>query len=226
MKNVLVTGGAGFIGANFIRHMLSKYPNIRIFNVDALTYAGDMSNLGNLPDPYRHIFIPGSINNKQLVDDVLAENHIDTVVNFAAETHVDRAIDNPEVFIRTNVIGTLALLEGVRRLWGGRADYRCQRAIFHHVSTDEVYGSLEATETPWTEDSPYMPNSAYSASKAAADHLVRAYGRTHRIPYTITNCSNNYGPRQHPEKLVPMTILNALGDKPIPVYGKGTQVRD
>ena len=216
MNNLLVTGGAGFIGSNFIHYMLKKDPDVSIVNLDALTYAGNIDNLNNLPDQSRHTFVHGDICDTKEVHGIMQGYHVDTIVHFAAETHVDRSIHDPEVFLRTNVMGTYTLLEQARR-YGAR---------FHHVSTDEVYGALRPQEASWTEESPYAPHSPYSASKAASDHLVRAYGHTYGIEYTITNCSNNYGPRQHPEKLIPLTITNALKGKEIPVYGDGLQIRD
>lgn len=222
MKNMLVTGGAGFIGSNFIRYMLEHEPDVHIVNLDALTYAGDMSNLEDLPDPDRHIFVKGDICYLPTVSYILGTYKIDTIVNFAAETHVDQSIYAPECFMTTNVMGAFTLLEAVR-MWydSGKRPIR-----FHHVSTDEVYGSLDPLEAPWTEDSKYAPNSPYSASKAASDYLVRAYGHTYGTPYTITNCSNNYGPRQHLEKLIPLTITRALRWEKIPIYGDGRQIRD
>ncbi len=218
MKNILVTGGAGFIGSNFIHHMMKHYPNLCINNLDALTYAGNMDNLEGIEglDGSRLWTLKNNICDNFSIEEAVDTIHCDTIVHFAAETHVDRSIDAPDVFMKTNVMGTFELLE-VAREHGIR---------FHHVSTDEVYGSLSPSEAPWTEDSPYAPNSPYSASKAASDHLVRSYGHTYGLPYTITNCSNNYGPRQFPEKLIPLTIKNALEGKPIPVYGDGLQIRD
>jgi len=214
VKNILVTGGAGFIGTNFIRYLASKCPDLHITNLDALTYAGNVENLRGLPT--QHTFVKGSINDRELVGDIVRSKSIDTIVHFAAESHVDRSIEAPKPFIKTNINGTYTLLEQAR-----------QSGIrFHHVSTDEVYGSLGASEAPWTEDSPYRPNSPYAASKASSDHLARAYWHTYGLPVTITNCSNNYGPWQHPEKLIPMAITHALLGKPIPVYGDGLQVRD
>lgn len=226
MKNVLVTGGAGFIGSNFVRFALSQPDNLRIINLDALTYAGSRANLRDLPDPDRHRFVEGDIRDRKLVDAVIGQQGIDTIVHFAAETHVDRSITAPAPFVATNVVGTMSLLEAARKHWL-TADREVEDSpLFLHISTDEVYGSLSPGEPAWTEDSPYGPNSPYAASKAASDHLVRSYGHTYGLPYTIINCSNNYGPRQHPEKLIPRMILNALDGKPLPIYGDGQQIRD
>ncbi len=221
LKNVLVTGGAGFIGANFVRYLLAAEPQVRIVNLDALTYAGSLENLRRLPDPERHHFVHGDITDRELVERLFAEYEIDTVVHFAAESHVDRSILGPAPFIQTNVVGTFTLLEAARQAWQGRTEVR-----FHHVSTDEVYGSLAPDDPPFRETTPYDPRSPYSASKASSDHLVRAYGHTYGLPATITNCSNNYGPYQFPEKLIPLMILNALQGKPLPIYGDGQQIRD
>jgi dTDP-glucose 4,6-dehydratase len=228
MRNVLVTGGAGFIGSNFIRYLLSADPQVQIFNLDALTYAGSLENLKDLPDPKRHHFIQGDICDRDLVTSLLTQYQVDTIVHFAAETHVDRSILGPEQFIRTNVHGTFTLLEASRRYWlVDRAFPDVQRAVrFHHISTDEVFGTLGPDDPPFSETTPYAPRSPYAASKAASDHLVRAYGHTYGLPYTITNCSNNYGPYQFPEKLIPLMILNALHGRPLPVYGDGQQIRD
>jgi dTDP-glucose 4,6-dehydratase len=222
MQNVLVTGGAGFIGSNFIRHILGAETGILVFNLDLLTYAGSLENLKDLPDSQRHHFIQGDICDKNLVETIFAEKAIDTVVHFAAETHVDRSILGPAQFIQTNVIGTFTLLEAARKSWGKEKE----GIRFHHVSTDEVFGTLAPGEPAWTETTPYAPNSPYSASKAASDHLVRAYHHTYGLPISITNCSNNYGPYQFPEKLIPLIILNALEGRSLPVYGDGRQVRD
>ncbi|HLT48604.1 MAG TPA: dTDP-glucose 4,6-dehydratase [Rubricoccaceae bacterium] len=221
MENVLVTGGAGFIGANFVRWLLREAPAARVVTLDALTYAGSLRNLEGLPDPARHAFVHGEVQDGPLVERLLREHDVDTVVHFAAETHVDRSILGPRRFVETNVVGTFTLLEAARQAWRGRRDVR-----FHHVSTDEVYGSLAPGEPAFTEATPYDPNSPYSASKAGSDHLVRAYARTYGLPVTITNCSNNYGPYQFPEKLLPLMLLNALSGRPLPIYGDGRQVRD
>lgn len=226
MKNVLVTGGAGFIGSNFILFLLRAEPDLRIVTLDALTYAGSLENLNGLPDPSRHTFVKGDICDRALVEELLRVHRIDTVVHFAAETHVDRSILGPAPFIQTNVVGTFTLLEALNHIWLGEGRAFDGPARFHHVSTDEVYGSLNPSDPPVSETAPYAPSSPYAASKASSDHLVRAYARTYGLPVTITNCSNNYGPHQFPEKLIPLTILNALEGKPVPVYGDGQQVRD
>ena len=225
MRNVLVTGGAGFIGSNFVRCLLESEPHVRIVNLDALTYAGSRENLRDLPDPDRHKFVEGNICDRGLLDHLLSEYALDTIVQFAAESHVDRSITRPDEFIETNITGTFRLLEAARAAWlggGGHAD----QVRFHHVSTDEVYGSLEPDDPPFSETTPYSPNSPYAASKAASDHLVRAYANTYGLPVTISNCSNNYGPYQFPEKLIPLMILNAMRGEALPVYGDGRQVRD
>jgi len=226
MHNVLVTGGAGFIGSNFVRYLLKTEPGVNIVNLDDLTYAGSQENLKDLPDASRHLFVKGDISNRQLLDDLLHSHQIDTLVHFAAETHVDRSILDPGKFIQTNIVGTFTLLEATRQYWLVEKGLSLENTRFHHVSTDEVYGTLSLDDPAWTEKTPYDPSSPYSASKAASDHLVRAYGRTYGLPYTITNCSNNYGPYQFPEKLIPLMILNALEGKPLPIYGDGGQIRD
>jgi dTDP-glucose 4,6-dehydratase len=222
MRSLLITGGAGFIGSNFVRYWLGRYPQDRVVNLDLLTYAGNLENLQEVERAANYRFVHGDIGDQALVESLLAEERIDTLVNFAAESHVDRSILGPAAFIATNINGTFALLEAARSVWGeGGAGQR-----FLHVSTDEVYGSLAPGAAPFTESTRYAPSSPYSASKAASDHLVRAYGRTYGLPVLITNCSNNYGPYQFPEKLIPLVILNALEGQPIPVYGDGQQVRD
>ncbi|MDD5467461.1 MAG: dTDP-glucose 4,6-dehydratase [Anaerolineales bacterium] len=226
MKNLLVTGGAGFIGSNFIRYALRQDNQAQVINLDALTYAGSLENLRDLPDEARHTFIHGDICDQELVEGVLRQHQVNAIVHFAAETHVDRSIQGPSAFIRTNVTGTFSLLEAARRVWLEERLLPVTEVRFLHVSTDEVYGALGEADPPFSECSPYAPNSPYAASKAASDHLVRAYGRTYGLPYTITNCSNNYGPYQFPEKLIPLIILNALEGKPLPVYGDGGQIRD
>ncbi len=226
MKNILLTGGAGFIGSNFIHFLLKLEPDVQIYNLDALTYAGSQENLKNLPDPTRHTFIHGDILDRELVDRLLRDYRIDTVVHFAAETHVDRSILGPMQFIQTNIVGTFTLLEATRQFWLNEKGLGEQRVHFHHVSTDEVFGALTPEEPAWTEEIPYAPNSPYAASKASSDHLVRSYHHTYGLPVTITNCSNNYGPRQFPEKLIPLMILNAFEGKPLPIYGDGQQIRD
>ncbi len=226
MKNVLVTGGAGFIGSNFIHYLLNADPEVRIVNLDALTYAGSLENLRDLPDPQRHFFIQGSIVDRKLVDQVFEQYSIDTVVHFAAESHVDRSILDPGVFVETNVVGTFTLLESARKAWLVEKRLPIEAVRFHHVSTDEVFGTLERTAPPFEEKTPYAPRSPYAAAKASSDHFVRAYHTTYGLPISITNCSNNYGPRQFPEKLIPLMILNAASGRKLPVYGDGMQVRD
>lgn len=222
MKNILITGGAGFIGSNFIHFMLEKEPEIQIFNLDALTYSGSLENLCDVAKDPRYHFLKGDIRDSDHDYHILNECGIDTIVHFAAETHVDRSILGPGQFIQTNIVGTFHLLEAARNYWSGSNN--AER--FHHISTDEVFGTLAANEPAWTEDIPYAPSSPYAASKAASDHLVRSYGHTYNLSFTITNCSNNYGPYQFPEKLIPLIILNALENKPLPVYGDGQQIRD
>ena len=226
MRNLLVTGGAGFIGTNFVRLILAQKPNVHIFNLDALTYAGSLENLHDLPDPKRHTFIQGDICDRELVDRLLKEHEIDTIVHFAAESHVDRSILGPSQFVQTNIVGTFTLLEAARQAWLTEKRFPIHQVRFHHVSTDEVFGSLSPLDPAFSEATPYAPNSPYSASKASSDHLVRAYLHTYGLPVTVTNCSNNYGPYQFPEKLIPLIILNAMEGKRLPVYGDGKQVRD
>jgi dTDP-glucose 4,6-dehydratase len=226
MRNVLVTGGAGFIGSNFIHHLLHKEPGIKVINLDALTYAGNLENMKSIEDDPRYTFVKGSIVDAELVGKILRQHTVDTIVHFAAESHVDRSILGPRQFIETNVTGTFTLLEEARTFWIVEKGLPRENVRFHHVSTDEVFGSLSPDEPAWTEETPYAPNSPYAASKAASDHLVRSYGRTYGMSYTITNCSNNYGPYQFPEKLIPLMILNCLNGKPLPVYGDGQQIRD
>ncbi|MDG4552056.1 MAG: dTDP-glucose 4,6-dehydratase [Candidatus Contendobacter sp.] len=223
-RNVLVTGGAGFIGCNFVRHLLATDSDIHIINLDLLTYAGSPDNLRDLPDPARHTFIEGDICNRPLVDRLLREHLIDTIVHFAAESHVDRSIAGPAAFVQTNLVGTFTLLETARAAWAnGKTAEQCR---FHHISTDEVYGTLERDDPPFTETTPYAPNSPYSASKAGSDHLARAYFHTYGLPVVTTNCSNNYGPFQHGEKFIPTVIRSCLRQEPIPVYGDGSNIRD
>ena len=226
MKNVLVTGGAGFIGSNFIRYLLRNENEVCVFNYDALTYAGNLDSLADIANDPRYRFIQGNICDAEQVDASLRTHQIDTIVHFAAESHVDRSILGPRQFIETNVMGTFTLLDAARKYWLIEQAFPRESVRFHHVSTDEVFGSLKPGEPAWTEETPYAPNSPYAASKAASDHLVRSYGHTYGLPYTITNCSNNYGPYQFPEKLIPLIILNAMEGKPLPVYGDGQQVRD
>jgi len=222
MNNILVTGGAGFIGSNFIHFILEQEPEIRIFNLDALTYSGSLQNLCCVENNPRYHFFKGNISDNEQTCHILNEYKIDTIVHFAAETHVDRSITSPAQFIQTNIVGTFNLLETARNYWSGSNKLK----RFHHISTDEVYGTLTPNEPAWTEDIQYTPSSPYAASKAASDHLVRSYGHTYNLPYTITNCSNNYGPYQFPEKLIPLIILNALENKPLSLYGDGQQIRD
>ena len=226
MKNILVTGGAGFIGSNFIKYLLGSKPDLVIFNLDLLTYAGSLENLKDLPNSDHYSFIEGDICDRDLVEKVLSENDIDLVVHFAAETHVDRSILGPEAFIRTNIQGTFVLLECLRDYWKTDNGLIRSDVHFHHISTDEVYGTLSAEAPAFSEDNQIIPNSPYAASKAASDHLVRSYFHTYGLPITITNCSNNYGPNQFPEKLIPLMILNAIEGKPLPIYGDGQQIRD
>jgi len=224
MQNILVTGGAGFIGANFVRYVLKAEPQAKIVNLDLLTYAGSLENLKDLPDPDRHVFVQGDICEAGLVASLFQEHQIDTVVHFAAESHVDRSILGPGPFVRTNVMGTFTLLEAAKQAWAESGGMTGRR--FHHVSTDEVFGSLSPADPAFSETTPYDPRSPYSASKASSDHLVRAYFHTYGLPVTITNCSNNYGPFQFPEKLIPLMGVNAVRGKPLPIYGDGKQVRD
>jgi dTDP-glucose 4,6-dehydratase len=226
MRNILVTGGAGFIGSNFVRYLLGAEPEVQVLNLDALSYAGSLENVRELPDPGRHTFIHGDIRDRALVERLMREQAVDTLVHFAAETHVDRSILDPEPFIQANVVGTCALLEAARRVWLQDALRPPGEVRFHHVSTDEVFGALGPDDPAFSETTPYTPNSPYAASKAASDHFVRAYGHTYGLPVTITNCSNNYGPYMFPEKLIPLMILNALEGRPLPVYGDGMQIRD
>lgn len=227
--NILVTGGAGFIGSNFIKYMLSKY-NYNIINLDLLTYAGNLNNLDEIKNLDNYNFIKGDICDKVLLEEIFENNNIDIVINFAAESHVDRSIDGPEVFLRTNILGTQALLDTAKKYWKKDFSNKYSREYkqgckFIQVSTDEVYGSLGKTGL-FTEETPLCPNSPYSCSKASADMFVRAYHETYGLPINITRCSNNYGPYQFPEKLIPLMINNAINDKKLPVYGDGMQVRD
>ena len=223
MKTLLVTGGAGFIGANFVLQAIAD--GLRIVNLDKLTYAGNPDTLSSLQRNNAHVFVEGDIGDRVLVAKLLAEHRPDAVVNFAAESHVDRSIDGPAEFVHTNVVGTLGLLESTRDHWRSLEGSAGQAFRFLHVSTDEVYGSLGA-EGSFTEQTPYAPNSPYSASKAASDHLVRAFHHTYGLPTLTTNCSNNYGPYQFPEKLIPLVIQKALAGEPLPVYGDGKNIRD
>jgi dTDP-glucose 4,6-dehydratase len=222
---IFVTGGAGFIGSNFVIDWLAQSDE-PVINLDNLTYAGNLENLASLQDDKRHLFVKGDIADSALVAGLLATHQPRAIINFAAESHVDRSIHGPEDFIQTNIVGTFRLLEEVRTYWGALPSDRKTAFRFLHVSTDEVYGSLAKEDPAFTETHRYEPNSPYSASKAASDHLVRAYHHTYGLPVLTTNCSNNYGPYHFPEKLIPLMIVNALAGKPLPVYGDGQQVRD
>jgi dTDP-glucose 4,6-dehydratase len=226
--NLLVTGGAGFIGSNFIRQRLTDTQSLitKLVNLDALTYAGNLANLSDLTNDQRYVFMHGNIADANLIAKILEIHRIDAVVNFAAESHVDRSIDSPEPFFQTNVLGTLRLINCVNQYWQNLPDGKKYSFRFLHVSTDEVYGSLGAMDKPWDEKCPYEPNSPYAASKAASDHIVRSFHHTYELPTVTTNCSNNYGPYHFPEKLIPLIILNALDCKPLPIYGDGQQIRD
>ena len=224
-KCILVTGGAGFIGANFVIDWLAQ-SDATVINLDCLTYAGNLENLASLEGDSRHIFVKGSIGDSTLVAELMATHQPYAIINFAAESHVDRSIHSPEDFIQTNIVGTFRLLEVARNYWNNLSQEEQTDFRFLHVSTDEVYGSLKKDDPAFSESNPYEPNSPYSASKAASDHLVRAYHHTYGLPVLTTNCSNNYGPYQFPEKLIPLLIANALADKPLPVYGDGQQIRD
>ncbi len=225
MRTVLVTGGAGFIGSNFVLRSLQQQADLRIVNLDLLTYAGNLDTLASLQHNPRHVFVHGDIADQTLLGQLLTTHAPSAIVNFAAESHVDRSIDGPAAFVHTNVVGTLNLLQSALHYWSSLAAIQKSDFRFLHVSTDEVYGSLGA-EGAFTESTPYAPNSPYAASKAGSDHLVRAFHHTYGLPVLTTNCSNNYGPYQFPEKLIPLMILNALELKPLPVYGDGLQVRD
>jgi len=224
-KNILITGGAGFIGANFVHYWMRQYPRDKVVILDALTYAGNRANLDEVAQLPNFHFVQGNICEQELVEQLLREHDIDTLVHFAAESHVDRSILGPDAFIETNVVGTHSLLKAAKKIWLDEElcpeDHR-----FHHVSTDEVYGSLATDDPAFNESTPYAPNSPYSASKAASDHLVRAYHHTYGLNVSTSNCSNNYGPYHFPEKLIPLVITNILFDKPLPVYGDGKQIRD
>jgi dTDP-glucose 4,6-dehydratase len=223
---ILITGGAGFIGGNFVLDWLNDPKAEGIVNLDKLTYAGNLATLDSLKGDPRHIFVHGDIGDKELLTQLLKEHQPRAIVNFAAESHVDRSIHGPAEFVQTNIVGTFNLLECTRTYWNALDESKKAAFRFHHVSTDEVYGSLSNTAPAFTETHPYEPNSPYSASKAASDHLVRAWFHTYSFPVVTTNCSNNYGPYHFPEKLIPLVILNALNSKPLPIYGDGQQVRD
>jgi dTDP-glucose 4,6-dehydratase len=222
--NLLITGGAGFIGSNFVHHWLANSREGKVVVFDALTYAGNIDNLSDVKASPRYLFVRGDICDEAAVRSLLQQHKVDTLVHFAAESHVDRSILGPDDFIRTNVVGTHSLLKAAKALWIDQKQVPAHR--FHHVSTDEVYGSLGPNDAPFHEESPYAPNSPYSASKAGSDHLVRAYHETYGLNTTLSNCSNNYGPYQFPEKLIPLTVVNVLLGKAIPVYGDGLQIRD
>jgi dTDP-glucose 4,6-dehydratase len=224
-STILVTGGAGFIGSNFV-HSLRIRSSVKIVNLDKLTYAGNLVTLAGLEADPQHIFIQGDIGDRELVDRLLTLYQPQAIINFAAETHVDRSIDGPASFVETNVNGTFNLLESTRSYWGKLDKHQQSEFRFLHISTDEVFGSLELTDSAFSETTPYAPNSPYSASKASSDHFVRSYFHTYGLPTLITNCSNNYGPYQFPEKLIPLTILNGIAGKPLPVYGDGQNIRD
>ncbi|MBI4781110.1 MAG: dTDP-glucose 4,6-dehydratase [Oscillatoriophycideae cyanobacterium NC_groundwater_1537_Pr4_S-0.65um_50_18] len=223
-RHVVITGGAGFIGSNFVHHWCNQYPGDRVIVLDALTYAGNRANLAGLEGHANLRFVQGDICDRPLIDALLQEEHVDTIVHFAAESHVDRSILGPGAFVQTNMVGTFTLLEAFRQHWNQAEKPSSYR--FHHVSTDEVYGSLSPTDPAFTETTPYTPNSPYSASKAGSDHLVRAYHHTYGLPTLMTNCSNNYGAYHFPEKLIPLMCINILMGKPLPVYGDGQNVRD
>jgi dTDP-glucose 4,6-dehydratase len=225
VNRLLVTGGAGFIGANFVHYWLRQHAIPKVIALDALTYAGNLNNLESVRSDDRFKFIRADICDTETVTDLLKKENIDCIVHFAAESHVDRSITGPDEFVRTNVVGTHSLLKSARAAWSVNGGMR-QDVRFHHVSTDEVYGSLTSDAPAFTESTPYSPNSPYSASKAGSDHLVRSYLHTFGLPVTTTNCSNNYGPYQFPEKLIPLMLVNALDGKPLPVYGQGLNVRD
>lgn len=226
--NLLITGGAGFIASNFVPFILDKYLDIQIVNLDKLTYAGKLDNLNEIDNDPRHVFIQGDICDRTLVEKIFREYHIDGVIHFAAESHVDNSIKNPGAFVETNVMGTFTLLDVAKNFWmKGPNEYKCEykNARFHHISTDEVFGDLD-NEGSFTEETPYAPNSPYSASKASSDLIVRSYYHTYGMNVVTTNCSNNFGPKQHEEKLIPTIIRKALSIEPIPIYGTGKNIRD
>ena len=228
MKNILITGGAGFIGSNFVPYFLNKYPDYKVINLDLLTYAGNLDNLKEIENYPNYKFIQGDISDRTLIESIFKEYNINSVIHFAAESHVDNSIKNPEIFVKTNVLGTYTLLDVAKNFWLNKPHQVKKEFIdarFHHISTDEVYGTLGETGF-FTEQTPYAPNSPYSASKASSDMMVRAYVETFGLNAVITNCSNNYGEKQHDEKLIPTIIRNALLENPIPIYGDGKNIRD
>ncbi|MCK0199929.1 dTDP-glucose 4,6-dehydratase [Ornithobacterium rhinotracheale] len=220
-KSILITGGAGFIGSHVVRLFVTKYPNYKIFNLDALTYAGNLENLKDIENQPNYTFLKGDITNEAYIEEIFNQYRFDAVIHLAAESHVDRSIKDPLAFARTNILGTMALLNAAKNAWNN--DLEGKR--FYHISTDEVYGTLGETGL-FKETTPYDPNSPYAASKASSDHFVRAYGETFKLPFVISNCSNNYGPNQFPEKLIPLCIHNILNKKPLPIYGDGKYTRD
>lgn len=221
MKKILITGGAGFIGSHVVRRFVTNYPQYSIYNLDALTYAGNLENITDIDQLPNYTFVKGDITDADFITALFVKEQFDGVIHLAAESHVDRSITDPLAFVKTNVIGTMNLLNAAREIWKKNTDGK----RFYHISTDEVYGTLGTTGL-FTEETPYEPNSPYSASKAASDHFVRAYGETYGLPYVITNCSNNYGPNHFPEKLIPLFINNIINNKPLPVYGDGNYTRD
>lgn len=221
MKKILITGGAGFIGSHVVRLFVQQYPDYQIFNLDALTYAGNLENIIDIENEPNYTFVKGDITDERFINNLFQEQQFDGVIHLAAESHVDRSIEDPMAFVKTNIIGTVNLLNAARNQWANAPEGK----RFYHVSTDEVYGSLGALGL-FTETTPYDPNSPYSASKASSDHFVRAYGETYNLPYVLTNCSNNYGPNHFPEKLIPLFINNIINNKPLPVYGDGNYTRD
>lgn len=228
-RNLLVTGGAGFIGSNYVLYWLEKYPQDKVVVLDALTYAGNRANLASVEDHPNFIFVEVDICDTVTVEELLKEHELNTIVHFAAESHVDRSITGPDAFIETNILGTYSLLKAAKKVWIDEPKAEGKPALahrFHHVSTDEVYGTLSLTDPAFTEETAYAPNSPYSASKAASDHLVRAYHHTYGLEVTTSNCSNNYGPYHFPEKLIPLIITNILHNKALPIYGDGQQIRD
>lgn len=223
---MLVTGAAGFIGSSFVRLMLKRYSTLKVYSLDKLTYAGNLKNLENLDNAHNHLFFQNDIGDAKFIAAILRKYNIDTIVHFAAESHVDNSIANPRMFVETNVLGTFTLLEEARLFWQIDRKWDGTQCRFHHISTDEVYGSLEPTDPAFTETTSYAPNSPYSASKAGSDHLVRAYFHTYKLPVTISNCSNNFGPTQHDEKFIPVIVRSCAEQKRIPVYGDGKNIRD